>query len=414
MYDKITLPSLISLLAEKTGKQKKQCEDFLRELFSVITETLCNGENVKIKSIGTFKVIDVEARKSVNVNTGEDIEIPGHRKIVFIPTKEMAEDVNSPFSMFETVEINASVDNGEEKDAAPSEIIEPSETIPHNNDTVISPAVEEIEQPNDSLEATKEEIEKISAATDLEIPSKEEPTEDDDEPVNTDDNRDTVADSNPEPTEDSNNIIFDDDDSEEEDDAEALAMPVIKRSFKFIWGFVAGILCMALIAIIGYLFIADKFNEILRPKQDSKKVEKVVAENDVVLPDTTTISIVPASQDTINRVEPVVTDRAKESTVEQVVEEEVAPTQPSDEKVYDTISKTRYLTTMAKSHYGNYNLWPYIYEENKTILGHPDRIRPGTRVVIPDLSKYGVNPNKPEDIKRAKQKGVEIYARFNK
>ena len=67
---------------------------------------------------------------------------------------------------------------------------------------------------------------------------------------------------------------------------------------------------------------------------------------------------------------------------------------------------------MAKDHYGNYNLWPIIYEENKAFLGHPDRIRPGTRVVVPPLSKYGVDPDNPEDIARAKKKGVEIYARY--
>ncbi len=93
------------------------------------------------------------------------------------------------------------------------------------------------------------------------------------------------------------------------------------------------------------------------------------------------------------------------------------PTQPSDqptkpEPEYDTITTTRYLTTMAKDHYGNYHFWPYIYEENKTILGHPDRIRPGTKVKIPPLSKFGVSPDDPADVKRAKQKGVEIYSRF--
>ena len=67
---------------------------------------------------------------------------------------------------------------------------------------------------------------------------------------------------------------------------------------------------------------------------------------------------------------------------------------------------------MAKDHYGNYHFWPYIYEENKTILGHPDRIRPGTKVKIPPLSKFGVSPDDPADVKRAKQKGVEIYSRF--
>ena len=91
---------------------------------------------------------------------------------------------------------------------------------------------------------------------------------------------------------------------------------------------------------------------------------------------------------------------------------EEVPTRPSDEPVYDTISTTRFLTTMAKEHYGNFNLWPIIYEENKDILGHPDRIKPGTKVVVPSLEKYGVDPHKAADIARIKQKGVEIYARY--
>ena len=101
------------------------------------------------------------------------------------------------------------------------------------------------------------------------------------------------------------------------------------------------------------------------------------------------------------------------SDILQEPEAEV-PTTPSDALVYDTIGDTRYLTTMAKAHYGNYNFWPYIYEENKSMLGHPDRIRPGTPIVIPKLSKYGVDPSKNEDIEKAKQLGVEIYARYGK
>ena len=94
------------------------------------------------------------------------------------------------------------------------------------------------------------------------------------------------------------------------------------------------------------------------------------------------------------------------------MQDEVAPTRPSDEKVYDTITKTRYLTTMAQDHYGNFNFWPYIYKENQAILGHPDRIRPGTRVVVPKLSKYGVSADNPKDIAAAKRLGVEIYSRY--
>ena len=105
MNEKITLPTLVSLLADKTGKQKKQCEDFLREFFNTLVDAMEAGENVRIKSLGTFKVVAVEPRKSVNVNTGEQMEIPGHNKIVFVPAKELAEEVNAPFAMFESIEI---------------------------------------------------------------------------------------------------------------------------------------------------------------------------------------------------------------------------------------------------------------------------------------------------------------------
>lgn len=96
----------------------------------------------------------------------------------------------------------------------------------------------------------------------------------------------------------------------------------------------------------------------------------------------------------------------------ETVEESPAETLEEPEPVYDTVSTTRYLTTIAREHYGNFNFWPYIYEENAAILGHPDRITPGTKVVVPDLSKYGVDVNNPDDIKTAKQKAAEIYSRY--
>lgn len=94
---------------------------------------------------------------------------------------------------------------------------------------------------------------------------------------------------------------------------------------------------------------------------------------------------------------------AEEPKVEEIVEQE---------PVYDTVSTTRYLTTIAREHYGNFNFWPYIYLENQNILGHPDRITPGTKVIVPELSKYGVDPSNKEDVEKAKQKALEIYSKY--
>lgn len=81
---------------------------------------------------------------------------------------------------------------------------------------------------------------------------------------------------------------------------------------------------------------------------------------------------------------------------------------------YDRIGKDRFLITMARDYYGNPYFWPYIYEENRVKFAHPDRITPGTGVVVPNLNKYGVNPNNPADVQKAKELGKEIYARFGK
>ena len=109
MNQKITFPELVSAISESTGFSKYISEEFLKELFALVASKLVEGENVKIKKLGTFKVIDVDARKSVKVGTGEEIEIPEHRKISFTPDKELAEAINLPFAAFETIELKDSV-----------------------------------------------------------------------------------------------------------------------------------------------------------------------------------------------------------------------------------------------------------------------------------------------------------------
>ncbi|MDE5813354.1 MAG: hypothetical protein K2H72_03620 [Muribaculaceae bacterium] len=81
---------------------------------------------------------------------------------------------------------------------------------------------------------------------------------------------------------------------------------------------------------------------------------------------------------------------------------------------YDTVTLTRFLITMSREYYGNPDFWPYIYEENSDKLGHPDRIVPGTMVVVPRLSKFGVDPKNPADVEKAKRLGKQIYARYGK
>ena len=112
MNDKITFPRLASMLADRSGRSKRFSEDFLREFFTLISERLEAGESVKVKGLGTFRLSRVEPRRSVDVTTRQPMEISGHSKVVFMPSKELAEAVNAPFEAFTAVEIDDDVDLG--------------------------------------------------------------------------------------------------------------------------------------------------------------------------------------------------------------------------------------------------------------------------------------------------------------
>lgn len=81
--------------------------------------------------------------------------------------------------------------------------------------------------------------------------------------------------------------------------------------------------------------------------------------------------------------------------------------------VYDTITANRFLTTMAREHYGQMDYWVYIYQENASALGHPDRLNAGTVVIIPPAEKYGLKPGDQAKIREASALSSKIYSRFN-
>ena len=457
MNQKITFPELVNAISESTGYSKHLSEEFLKELFSLIANTLASGENVKIKKLGTFKVVEVDARKSVKVGTGEEIEIPGHKKVSFTPDKELAEAINLPFAAFETIELKDSVTDEmlESTDDQPltddistevkKEVAPPlpltewdaeddADDIDETKDDI---APESSEMPDEGDDITQSDLDNIADYNDIEeddsiiIAASDEidiePTSDDNETNATAESIDSVdsesAEERPSETveiseqriietpiseasidkestseesesqaivserESSENSLQSDIDSDEETSTR-------RKGFLpgFIWGIVASLAVFAIAATAIY-FVNPQLFDI---DSEASTLSTQIASADNLATDSTS----------------AITDTAQGSTSEEKV---IMPdTKPSDEVVYDTISLTRFLTTMAREHYGNYHLWPYIYEENSKILGHPDRIRPGTRVVIPSMEKYNINPDDPECIKQAKRKGVEIYNRYKK
>lgn len=109
MNNKLLLQDLVDQLAEAGNIKKKDAEEFLRAFFKVSEDALFQGKTVKVSGLGTFKLIVVDARKSVNVSTGEEIEIKEHYKLSFVPDSELKELVNKPYAHLEPVELDAAV-----------------------------------------------------------------------------------------------------------------------------------------------------------------------------------------------------------------------------------------------------------------------------------------------------------------
>ena len=375
MENKIALSSFANLLAQSTGKSRKLCEDFLREFFRLVSETLVEGESIKIKGFGSFKLSEVESRTSVNVNSGEPIEIPAYKKVVFSPAKELAAAINAPFQEFESVEMD---------DDMPEDMVEEEENITKSEEEVIEIIDNEENISDENLvgeerlevgsdeegeddELTYEAYKDIEEQKTLQETPMKEPEEK------------TVP---PSPQENVQKIRGD----QPIRRSPRVVAPVPVRQeepkkSRFGIGFLTGALKNLVVCVV--VFMLGCFFDWWPVNFGSAK--EVVAEQ-------------PAPETSSFDSDEFMTDEV-EST-------------PESEPVYDTVSTTRYLTTISRDHYGNYNFWPYIYLENESILGHPDRITPGTKVVVPDLSKYGVDPSKKEDVEAAKKKAFEIYSKF--
>ena len=107
---KITNSDLAKVLMEKHELDKADAERFVALMFDILNNGLRQDKLVKIKGLGTFKVISVSSRKSVDVNTGKPIIIEGRDKISFTPDNTLRDKVNAPFAQFDTVVINDGVD----------------------------------------------------------------------------------------------------------------------------------------------------------------------------------------------------------------------------------------------------------------------------------------------------------------
>lgn len=461
MNNKVTFPELVEQVAQYANTSKRMSELFLKELFATISQSLIDGESVKVKGIGTFKLTEVSPRKSVDVNTGEEIEIPGHKKLSFAPDKDMAEAINQPFMHFETEILDddvtddqlAAIDAGEPTEAPAEE-----ETVATEAPAAEAPvaAEEEVVMPPVFV-APVEEPESEEAKTEAEAPvepSEEVPAEEEalaevpvQEPADgPEEEAEIEEEAEPEPvTEvDPSAVAEPEDEAEDaeaegEPDAEAegemvseeladerVGQEIDKRRItrrSLLEGFVVGVVTTLIVTLFAYRLYLMKGYE-ATPADEEPFTEHVstdsVATPEQALAENSTEADAD-KQKADEEQKKAEEDKKKAEEEKKKAEEEkqkAEATKPTTANVAagttDTIKPGTNLYRMSRKHYGSDKFWVYIYEENKAKYPNPNTIPVGAVLHIPQLGKYGAKAGDPASIAAAKKKQGEIFNHLNK
>lgn len=385
MNQKITFLELVELMARRQGCSKREADAFLREFSALVAEVVSSGEPLSIAGLGTFKPVWVEARASVNVQTGEPYVIPGHYKLSFTPTKSVREAVNEPFSCFcvEILPDDAAVDEPLEQEAGRTEsddgFADPYEAEEQEADLVADDDVAEMPAMPDSTADEDKLNPEEAAAADAEQGNLTESSTDDVAETSDEDSDGLPAvpvgppaDSQPadkgdEKADERDRTMASTEDEEEHSHIHAIHYGNLRAMRKREWrnGFWTGIFVAATIVGIALLCLYV----VMFARQDTEYRR----------------SVVPA--DSVKVVLPVPVDTLKRDSMPAEIRNAVHP-QPA---VTDTVRRGVFLTTLSLKHYGHKAFWVYIYQENKKIIKNPDNVPAGTAVAIPPAEKYGID-----------------------
>lgn len=414
MDAKLNQSDLISLLAKESNISVAKAELFTKSFFDLIIEGLEQDGIVKINGLGTFRITDVASRGSVNVNTGEKIEIKGHKKLTFIPADALKECVNQPFAMFEPVEVDDSyqpdyADDAETDDAAePVEnesitevvIVTPSETQTETDEAAVDDThIEEAEQPQTEYEPVAETV----PSADAEEINEEETTA----PVATEEKeQEPVVDVEPAP------VVVQERPAEPvmvrvPEKKEPTEAPVVKKKTQ-VWRYAI----IGLVAIVAAYFGYTAMNAL---NKDSNAVEETVSAT-IAETKQETVTVAGAmdvvgttDEVTTNDSAATVTDENVATNENAMVEEsvtdeiylftlvdELAATRLKDISVADTtlyvadgelvrhtVAPDETLTKISRKYFGDKRLWPYIVKYNN--MTDPNGLCCGMEIAVPRL-----------------------------
>lgn len=383
MNEKISFPDLVGLLSSKMNITKKEAETFLKEFFTVSTEVITSGEELRINGLGLFKPIWVEARGSINIQTGEPVEIPGHYKLSFIPDKVLREAVNAPFSSFSVEVLNDHVPI-EDMTAVPSQDIDENNDICNTENVELqdSKEIREKEEEDEPIEPAHEYIQKDKSAD-------EESSES------------TVS------LQFQEEIIQPESETKVEEKEEDCYEDYLRKSASrksFWWGVLSAFGIIIICLAGGIFFMGNDSPYVVKIGEYTLSLGKQSIDSRPMNNNPESV-VLPENKDTLSEME-------KDSVLKDSVISASPLAAPEVKPVIETIRSGVFLTTLARKYFGHKAFWVYIYEENKDVIKNPNQVPIGTRLTIPSASKYDIDANNRTSVEKAKALAAKIQSRY--
>lgn len=419
----ISLPDIITELAELCNTPSDTAAEFLHALAQTIAEGLAEEGSVKLKNIGTFKIIE---------------ESDGNR-IAFLAADSLSENVNAPFALFEAVELDdnitdeelsrAAVDSRvgetpvseteilevaeemdspepheESEDPEPQPETEPATPQPKSEPLEPKPAVmaaspgtqPAVHETPERLRQTPPPVPPVTPARPQRpVTSPQPPVTPPQQPITPPQPPVTPPQPPVTPPQPPVQIIMPSPTESEGDERRNRA------SHTTVWILVS-VLALIIGLIVGYFgFPWINLNKVKNVRIEADNVS-VTPRNDSKVKVTDMPSDTVASADTVSEAPEA------DTTVEPEAESAEVAEPAAPQVVTEVVDGSNYLSRIARRHYGRDIFWVYIYEENRNVISNPNNIRPGTVVTVPPAEKYGIDPNDKESIRRAEQKSAEI------
>lgn len=463
MDEKLSIYDIAEILTAKTGREKADIETFIETLIAVINDVITHNGVVRIKGIGSFKVIPVKERESVHVNTGERIVIPAHHKLSFLPDKILKEKINRPFAFFEAIETNETENNETASSDLSNDDEEDENDEPITAEEPVQKPVREVTKATEDIAPkteenpapllvlpSEDEIKEGYKMTDKEIEKEPDDGPSEERAIGSHRasaaNRETLQKSTIIPIK--QEIMSENNERKEQHVNETpkshpVAKPVVKKKKKETSNTSLYVILALLLLLLGvgifYYFYYDRlsyeeFNSTTQHTQttddsfllpgDSAAVQESEKSENV---DTSGVTASGTNESTATSPVASTSSTRKEQTASTASTSSKKTTPQQTKPATDTSTSSDHnvmarvkvasgerLTLLAQKYYGNKVFWVYIYDFNKAKIPDPDRVPAGMEILIPAKEVYAINAQSSASIAQAKELQSKIMANKTK